>query len=185
MKRATTAYHDIRVREAVPGEPALEILRSLYLDSFPPDERRDWCDILRRIADDTQPLRMLVIECSGVVAGFVTLWRLTPRLTYIEHLVVDAALRGNGVGAAVIRILADLSDSSLVLEAELPDAGAMAQRRIRFYERNGFVANSHFPYIQPPYGPGLSEVPLVLMTRGHVDLDEAAACIRREVYGAP
>ncbi len=173
----------VSLRQATVGEPALDGLRQLYVDSFPPEERREWADIARRLTDCDQPLRMMLIDFGQAVAGFVTFWQLTPSLTYIEHLVVDPSFRGRGIGGKTLEVLAELTGSVLVLEVELPDAGIMAQRRIAFYKRHGFVANSDFVYIQPPYGPGLDAVPLMLMTRGKVDLRDAAARIHREVYG--
>ncbi|MDE6499009.1 MAG: GNAT family N-acetyltransferase [Muribaculaceae bacterium] len=156
--------------------PALE---ALYLASFPPEERRPWQDI----AAGRGPVLLCIDTPEYTAAGLVTLWRF-PQFTYIEHLCTLPALRGRGTGAAVMGALKAGSDTPLLLEAEPPrEAGGIEERRIAFYRRCGLEV---LPgnYVQPPYGPGLPSVPLLLMsTDAALDPAAAARILHKHVYG--
>ncbi|MDE6109861.1 MAG: GNAT family N-acetyltransferase [Muribaculaceae bacterium] len=154
-------------------------LEVLYLASFPPEERRPWQDI----ASGTGPALLCIDTPEQVGAGLVTLWRF-PQFTYIEHLCIRPAMRGRGTGAAVMAALKAGSDAPLLLEAEPPrDAGGIEERRIAFYRRCGLEVLPG-SYVQPPYGPGLPAVPLVLMsTETALDPAEAARILHKHVYG--
>ena len=72
-----------------------------------------------------------------------------------------------------------------VLEVEKP-LDNISQRRIRFYERLGFVLCTR-PYTQPPYSPEKQPLELYLMSFGKIDLnqvfDTVASRIHQKVYG--
>ena len=53
-------------------------------------------------------------------------------------------------------------DTPMVLEVELPET-EMAQRRIGFYQRLGFILNE-FPYWQPSMQEGQPSIPLKIMS---------------------
>lgn len=161
-------------------------LNRIYHEAFPPEERREWTDIVKRSASADSPMQFFTVMYRGRKAGLITCWRFK-EFDYVEHFAVDPSLRGRGVGAAAIEALAAMSAARgvpVVLEVELPETGRDARRRIAFYERCGFKAHADFKYIQPPYGPGLPEVELMLMTCGpSTDLDRVAAVLHSEVYG--
>lgn len=116
-------------------------------------------------------------------AGLINSWHFDD-FNYLEHLATMPALRGSGIGATTLYSLLNGFDKPWVLEVERPSADSpMAARRIAFYERNGFSLLD-YDYIQPPYAPGLPEVPLYLMS-SDPDIDPAAvaAVLHREVYG--
>lgn len=162
-----------------PSAGRLPALRQLYLDSFPPEERRPW----EEIADPSRLPRLLAIVLSdGSTAGFVTIWPFAA-FTYIEHLATDPGLRGRGIGAQVMAALST-AHAPLLLEVERPAGlGSIEARRIGFYRRCGLHLLDH-DYIQPPYAPGLPSVPLLLMsTDPALDAPAAAATLHREVYG--
>ena len=69
--------------------------------------------------------------------------------------------RNRGYGGRTLEILKEMYER-MVLEAE-PPTDDLRSRRIAFYERNGFSKND-YPYLQPPYRPGETRVPLVLMS---------------------
>lgn len=159
-------------------------LRAVYLESFPPEEQRQWSDIERRAALPSQPLRFTELLWLGRPAGLISWWNF-PDWAYLEHFAVDSSLRGGGIGAAAIRKWLRMIGKPAVLEVELPDANDMAQRRIQFYERLGFKAHPQWPYTQPPYSPGLPSVPLMLMTHGEIrNLQEVETVLHTQVYGA-
>lgn len=158
-------------------------LRTLYFDSFPPEERRSWESIMELTDDRSSPFNMTVILRDGVTAGFITWWRLGGA-RYVEHFAIIPAMRGGGLGGEAIRNFVAADPMPVILEVEPSGSNDMADRRIAFYERCGFTGHRDFKYIQPPYSPGLPEVPLMLMTSDKsVDLGTTAGEIRRRVYG--
>ena len=137
-----------------------------YIMSFPEGERRDWSEI---IADDFSACLYLIL-CNDDVAGFVTAWDFGEVL-YLEHLLILSSQRGLGIGAQVIQALKDLANGKhLLLECEPAHAAPMAQRRLDFYARLGFVKQD-FDYIQPPYREGGVSVPLHLMATANLPQD--------------
>lgn len=158
-------------------------LRTLYFDSFPPEERRSWKSIMELTDDRSSPFNLTVILRDGMTAGFITWWRLGGA-RYVEHFAIIPAMRGGGLGGEAIRNFVAADPMPVILEVEPSGSNDMADRRIAFYERCGFTGHRDFKYIQPPYSPGLPEVPLMLMTSDKsVDLGTTAGEIRRRVYG--
>lgn len=158
--------------------------KDIYLNSFPPEERRDWDCLMAFAGDAGHPLSFYEILWRGERAGFITAWSLPFEWTYIEHFAVSEKVRGNGIGRCAVEMLCGFNDK-VVLEVELPECGETAQRRIAFYERCGFAPQTAFEYVQPSYGAGLPEVPMMLMTYGGGadSLEEVAGLIKRNVYG--
>lgn len=160
--------------------------RQIYLDSFPPEERREWEQIVAFAEDKEHPLTFFSIYDEGMPVGFLTAWRFD-NFSYIEHFAFDAAVRGRGLGSQVLDMLKDelADDGSLVLEVEPESQSEEARRRIGFYQRRGLrIVDKE--YIQPPYRPGLPSVPLWIMAYGDtpVDTEEVTRVLHREIYGA-
>lgn len=153
----------VRLERATRASEIEPAMRELYHLSFPPEERRQWDEIVRFTADRSHPLNFALVTRRGEAVGFITWWRFR-HFRYVEHFAVSQAVRGGGIGAAAIKRFVSSGPDPVVLEVELPTEGEMAQRRIRFYERCGFTSHPEYTYIQPPYAEGLSEVPLMLMT---------------------
>lgn len=159
-------------------------LENIYLDSFPEAERRPWSKIVSPDSEKGPKLFSVSFHDgpSDSVVGMLSLWNFGT-FVYIEHFAIDASLRGFNLGA---RVLASLREHhpAILLEVEKPsDDNPMAERRINFYTRNGFHVIDH-PYIQPPYAPGLPELPMILMcTSESIDAEKAEAVLHREVYG--
>lgn len=158
-------------------------VRKLYFESFPPEERREWPAVERLLAARRGRMAMFEIFLCGRQAGFITWWNMDG-FAYVEHFAVDPRYRGGGVGRNAIVSFVAAVGRPVVLEVEPASTGEMARRRIAFYERCGFTAHPVYEYIQPPYGPGLPPVPLMLMTAGgDVSLPEAASALHLHVYG--
>jgi len=147
----------------------LEKIKKLYFCSFPENERRPWSSILYMLDLPSPFFTMIaILDDSKQLLGFYTLWHF-PDAYYLEHFAIDPLMRGNGIGGEVIRhILSTAGEAPLILEVELPDSDPDAVRRISFYESHGLYAMKDFPYYQPPYSPDLEEVPMMLMTSGHL-----------------
>lgn len=153
-------------------------VRELYMASFPPEERRPWEELWN--GRHRGAPSVMVIERGGCVAGFITVWHFSV-FRYIEHFATSAECRGAGTGSAAIRAVVAADASPVVLEVEKTDANDMAGRRINFYRRNGFRVLD-YPYVQPPYAPGLPSLELMLMASGDTDPAEAARTLHAEVY---
>ena len=114
---------------------SLSYIESLYLGSFPPDERRPFEQIVAMLREDSVfALRLLCDD--GRRVGFISCWQW-PDLAYVEHFAVDPAVRGGGYGAAALQRLCAEAGTPVVLEVEKPH-DEMSRRRIGFYRRCGF-----------------------------------------------
>lgn len=140
----------------------LNKLEHIYLEAFPPEERRPWEQIAATHSDSL--LRLHAIFCNGDAVGLITTWDFGT-FVYVEHLAVDISCRGGGIGAAVLTCMkAGTAGRPLVLEVEPPcELQPDTVRRVNFYKRNGFHMLPH-DYVQPPYSAGLPEVELRLMS---------------------
>ena len=137
----------------------LKFIERIYTESFPPDERRDFSDVIRLLEENDD--------------------------FFIEHFAVDSSCRGSGYGATAMTELLKRINNPAVLEVEKP-LDDISQRRIRFYERLGFVLCTR-PYTQPPYSSEKQPLELYLMSFGKIDLnqvfDTVASRIHQKVYG--
>ncbi|MDE6074454.1 MAG: GNAT family N-acetyltransferase [Muribaculaceae bacterium] len=147
------------------NDPVLDKIKGLYLSSFPEEERRQWQSIIDMI-DNSSPFFFLkaILSPDGEFMGFYSSWNL-PGVLYIEHFAIEPRFRSTGIGSSVITdVVAGAMPRSVVVEVELPGSSSDADRRISFYERNGFSAVGDLQYFQPPYRPGLDMVEMMLMT---------------------
>lgn len=150
-----------------------EALRLLYEQSFPPEERRDWSLLP---VDNPAFSLMEVVDDDGVT-GFITLWHFDG-FAYVEHFAINPSRRGGGLGSQILSLL----EGAVILEVEPAGSTPEAERRIGFYERNGFRLLD-VPYVQPPYSAGMPELELRLMLRGEIaDIDAAIKTIHKNVY---
>lgn len=137
---------------------ALEEMWSIYVDSFPGEERRD-IDSQRKILRN--PLYHLhLLRHHNEVIGLVALWDVK-QFVFVEHLAIKKTMRGHGYGSLTLERLT-AKYPHVVLEVE-PPTTQTARRRIRFYQKRGFHLNP-YKYDQPPYVAGQASVPLLLMT---------------------
>ena len=137
-------------------EPAY---KPLYTEAFPPDERRNWQQLLKLISHPEHLIYQIYSEKQFV--GFVTIWHFSG-FKYIEHFAIHQAERNKGLGSEVIRQILQHESKPVILETEEPSNGE-ARKRIRFYERLGFQLNSGI-YYQPPYSDDKKAVKMLLMS---------------------
>lgn len=134
-------------------------LKNLYLDSFPPDERRDWKELMELTNCPNFTFYCIINE--NVPVGLVTLWEWS-EFTFIEHFAIDKTFRGRGIGTEVIDQLKKKTSAKIILETEIP-ATQSAIRRVAFYTRLGFQACGE-EYYQPPYSIDKKAVKMLLMS---------------------
>lgn len=159
------------------------ILEKLLTNAFPKEEYRD----LREMRTFTMRKKIfhsnLIYDC-GTFIGLITYWDFDC-FYYVEHFATLPEMRNRGYGRAILEKLKDMLRRPIVLEVELPTE-EMAQRRIGFYERQGFVLWKH-EYMQPPYRLGDACLPMRLMASGNLneqrDFCTIEKAIHKEVYG--
>lgn len=106
-------------------------------------------------------------------------------MAFVEHFAVDEHYRNGGIGAKLLQELLEILAVPTVLEVEPPEA-ELPQRRIKFYERNGFVLNPYDDYVQPALSDVGKELPLMIMTYpkgvSREQYEQIRDTLYREVY---
>ncbi len=173
--------------ELIPVSPknteALQFVEAIYIQSFPADERRPFCEVVHLLTEHSA-FHLTLLSLDKRPMGFISHWQWE-EFAYIEHFAVDSTQRGSGYGAQGMQQLLGLLGCPVVLEVE-PPVEDLARRRIGFYQRLGFEL-CNLPYTQPPYSPELQSVSLLLMSYGNMHLDSCFESVvkqlYREVYG--
>ncbi len=159
-----------------------DAVRQLYIDAFPPEERRPW-DKFKELLESEPSFDVHVVTADGAFAGFISIWSLRD-VCYGEHFATLQSLRGAGIGGAVLDEILKQLPKPFVGEVEPPETSDVAKRRIGFYARHGLHTFDDYDYIQPPYSPELPSVRLLLMSNDReIDLDATTREIHERVYG--
>jgi ribosomal protein S18 acetylase RimI-like enzyme len=152
-------------------------LKSIYHDSFPRDERRDWDELMN--LTHYSHFNLYSIHKNNNPVGLITLWKWV-ELTFIEHFAIHNSLQGKGIGSEVLNQLKQKATTKIILETEEPTT-ADAQRRIAFYNRLGFqICNEE--YYQPPYSTDKKAVKMLLMSYPDKLTRKEFTTIRSKLY---
>lgn len=153
-----------------------------YTSSFPLDEQRPTGSIAQLLTSEERFTAMVLLDKNNSFVGILTTWTFDTFI-YIEHFALHLALRSQGYGSIALQTFIQHNTLPIILEVE-PPTDTLTQRRVSFYERCGLRLYD-YPYIQPPYTPELSEVPLCLMGTlpQETPLTTVAELLHREVYG--
>ncbi len=127
-------------------------------ESFPLDEFRSYA--AQKALLQKSAYRIYVYE-KEEIRGFLAAYEWED-LLFIEHFAVDKRYRNLGLGGKMLGFLLAQTKKTVCLEVELPQT-ELAQRRIAFYGRNGFVFNE-YAYMQPSIEEGKQPVELRLMS---------------------
>ena len=115
--------------------------------------------------------------------GYACFWNFENFL-FVEHFAILNTMRGTGCGSKFLKEFSEKTTKPIVLEVELPET-EVAAKRIRFYERVGYVINE-FKYYQPSYHKDTNLIPMHLMSFGSKlskeDFDNFTAKIKNIVY---
>jgi hypothetical protein len=158
----------------------LEPVNDLYLNSFPPEERRSPEGLEKQLNEPGCSVNSVWI--SEIPAGLVVFWDFDEFL-FVEHLAVQPHLRGQRIGEKIINQIVAKTHNPVVLEIE-PPLDEWSRRRMNFYLRLGFQLLD-VDYLQPSYtgsGPGY---PMKLMANNAIadkDLKRFIAEIYNRVY---
>lgn len=140
------------------SEAEFEVIKNLYLTAFPPNERREFEELINQIYNDECNINLILV--GEKIAGFIILWNFA-EFVFLEHFAVEPDLRGLGVGERTLAEINSLYQKTVILETELPN-DEISRRRIGFYERNGFYLLERH-YFQPSYDGIKPEVEMKLM----------------------
>lgn len=167
-------FHPIRTSDVT----EYAFMESLLKATFPPEEYRDLKE-LRSYTDQNQLFKNHLIYDDNKVVGFITYWQFD-QFYYVEHFAIDPQLRNGGYGEKVLKHLQTELHQPIVLEVEHP-TDELSTRRIKFYERNGFVLWTA-DYEQPPYKKGYSALPMYLMVYGSLNEQTHYQAIKQALY---
>ncbi len=163
-------------------EAAFQRLAELYVEAFPPEERRDM-DQLKELLGSEPDMFFNAVKCDGELVGLLVYWDFGT-FYYLEHLAVFAELRNQKIGQRILAWVNEHLKGEWILEVE-PDDTEMAKRRIGYYQRNGFRVLDK-TYLQPSYRPGGEAFPLWIMGNwtGQLrnDLNRQIWTIKNRVY---
>ncbi|MFY0252434.1 GNAT family N-acetyltransferase [Chitinophaga sp. 30R24] len=160
----------------IPQPVATPLMKDLYEEAFPEQERRPWEKEQQLIAEGRLQLCHIVLDNTFV--GFVCYWQL-PLFSFIEHFAVHPQARGGGMGTQVMQLL-EAALESIVLEVE-PPVTEQAIRRIIFYERLGYHTFKE-SYFQPSYSPDYPPLELRLMYKGLSSHIAEFTQVREQLY---
>lgn len=157
----------------------VSFLTDVYIESFPPSERRPVEAMLDLYKNNPLFDIALTVE-EGQIVGFLTYWDLD-HFIFAEHFAISTAFRNGGYGRKVMDLFIEYAPKPIILEVELPTT-ILSERRIGFYQRIGFKLWENIPYLQPAYLEDNIAVPMKLMTYGDVDIEKDLTEIRSKIY---
>lgn len=69
--------------------------------------------------------------------------------TFIDYFAIDGNQKGKGLGSKMLKYFLEMINKQVILEVEHPE-DEQSQRRIIFYQGNGFILNDQYDYYVPP-----------------------------------
>ncbi|MFB4212660.1 GNAT family N-acetyltransferase [Shouchella sp. JSM 1781072] len=133
-------------------------LYQLFEESFPQDEFRSYT--VQKGLLDRENYNVYIYEQNQDIAAFFAVWE-TEDFVFLEHFAVREAYRNGGLGGKLLKHMLEEVNKPVIIEVEPPD-DELKQRRVAFYERNGFHFSS-YGYIQPALGEDRQPMPLNVM----------------------
>ena len=89
-------------------------------------------------------------------------------------------MRGKGIGSEMLKDFIKNSTHPIILEVELPN-NEMSVRRIKFYEKLGFVLN-YFKYYQMPLRNNCKPMEMYIMSYPKALILEEFESIKNSIY---
>lgn len=142
----------------------------LYVSSFPEYERRGK-DGHVEVLDNSFFVGNEIID-KGKIVGLLYYWKFSNYL-FVEHFAIFATIRGKNYGSRALQKLIDGSSGRLIILEIEPPIDEITEKRLRFYERLGFVMNDYY-YEHPSFDkvrPHVHELRLMSYPR-LIDEDE-------------
>jgi ribosomal protein S18 acetylase RimI-like enzyme len=133
----------------------------LYESAFPLHEQRTPQQHLTALRHGRYHLNCFIEQ--ETLVGFVCYWEFADYL-YIEHYAINDSARGKGYGSLLLKDLLTNTDKRVILEID-PLVDAIAEKRLHFYQKLGFVQND-YPHSHPPYQDGYKPHQLLVLSDG-------------------
>ena len=151
---------------------------SVYEKTFPEDERRGKEQFLA--LSENPDVYIFSIKNDEIAIGYLIFWEISD-FYFLEHFEVFEEFRNQKFGSEILTQLQEKYEK-IMLEAEPKNQSEMAEKRIRFYEKNGFSILDE-NYLQPSYGSGKNELPLFLLSNFVPEnISEKINLIHEKVY---
>ena len=131
----------------------------LYEEAFPVEERRSLDAQTKVMTNDNYHFEVIID--GNKLIGFLFWWNLET-FRYIDHFATSVAIRNQGLGKLILQQFMATNNKPILLEVELPET-TINQRRIKFYERLGFILNPHY-YEVPSAEENQAPLQLLLMS---------------------
>ena len=125
--------------------PLFAAVYELYAAAFPVYQRRGPVDMDLAFAQPAYRLDAWLAD--NEFAALMSWWDFAD-MRYVEHLAVSPAKRSLGLGRKLLHAWLPLADTPVVLEID-PVRDEITRRRLAFYQRAGFVPNSHIRHTVP------------------------------------
>ncbi len=148
----------IRITKA--DDSILAELMPIYIEAFPPEERRAE-EQLKRLIEKNNIMHFNAIFFEGKIAGLFVYWDFSD-FFFLEHLAVSTDMRNYKIGQQVLDWIAQHLNGLRLMEVEPTDSNEFASRRIAYYERNGYKIFDK-SYKQPSYSDSNLSHPLWIM----------------------
>ena len=128
--------------------------------SFPKEEYREYKEQKQLLYKPEYSLTTKKDEDNNLL-GFISSWKID-KFIFIEHFAVNPLMRGKGIGSEMLKDFIKNSNSPIILEVEIPSS-EMSIRRIKFYEKLGFILNN-FKYYQMPLRNNSKPIEMYIMS---------------------
>ncbi len=131
---------------------------ALYEKSFPKEERRDKDKQIEILKNKNYHYDILTDNNKFI--GIALFWE-TESFIFFEHLCIEEEHRNKKYGTKAFEHLIN-KGKNIILEVEEP-FDDISDRRVKLYERLGFVIND-YEYYQPPYRKTDQPTKLLIMS---------------------
>lgn len=172
----TFQHQNIKIQPT--QETEKNIIFSSYCHSFPPEERRNERQFQELFSNPKT--KILSIFKDEIFVGYLIIWEFSDFI-FVEHFEIFETHRRVNLGSDVLTILTQ-NLKNIILETEPENLNPIAERRVKFYQRNDFkILDKN--YIQPSYGDGKEALNLWLMgTFSPENLEKIISEIHHIVY---
>lgn len=150
----------------------------LMEESFPEEEYREYKEQKKLLYKPEYSI-ITKKDKEDNLLGFISSWKID-KFNFIEHFAVNPSMRGKGIGSEMLKDFIKNSTHPIILEVELPN-NEMSIRRIKFYEKLGFVLN-HFKYHQMPLRKNCNPIEMYIMSYPKALTLEEFKSIKNSIY---
>lgn len=144
------------------SHPMFDTAIELYKVSFPAHEQREEFSQKEILHDEAYHFDLIYDEDEFV--GIVLYWEHSDFI-YLEHFCILPKMRNRRYGHRVLTLFEE-KGKNLILEID-PPIDEISIRRLRFYQRCGFIENP-YTHIHPPYHKEYDGHVLAVMTNPRI-----------------